>query len=197
MLQSTSPCNQPLSTPIFLPLSMSWIPGFSYHSPDEVCPQKLVFTRALAWSHLTQRKYTFITIARGGSRNFRKGGGAGGRKPNSRKGGGAEFDFSVQLSVIFLQISYKYSTKRGAVARPAPLLKLQTSRRLLQVRSKPQLRACYTNKPCQICQSDGLEEIMHSRIVDKIDWLSSKGVNEAALFYVEQTVTVHIVLFKV
>ena len=38
---------------------------------------------------------------------------------------------------------------------------------------------------------------MHSRIVDKIDWLSSKGVNEAALFYVEQTVTVHIVLFKV
>ena len=35
-----------------------------------------------------------------------------GRKPNSRKEG-SEFDFSVRLSVIFLQISYKYSSKRG------------------------------------------------------------------------------------
>ena len=40
------------------------------------------------------------------------------RKPNSRKGG-PEFDFSVQLSVIFLQISYKYSTKRGGGGGPS------------------------------------------------------------------------------
>ena len=40
-----------------------------------------------------------INRTRGGSKNFRKG---GGRKPNSRKGGGAEFDFLVRLSVIFL-----------------------------------------------------------------------------------------------
>ena len=43
----------------------------------------------------------------------------GGRKPNSRKGG-PKFDFSVQLSVIFLQISYKYSTKRGGCGPSGP-----------------------------------------------------------------------------
>ena len=119
LLQSTSPCNQPLSTPIFLPLSMSWIPGFSYHSPDEVCPQKLVFTRALAWSHLTQRKYTFITIARGGSRNFRKGGGAGGRKPNSRKGGGGGRNSTFQCS--FQSFSYKSLTNIPPKGGPWPV----------------------------------------------------------------------------
>ena len=102
---------------------------------------------------LDPAKVYFHYHSQGRIQKFQKGGGGGGgRKPNSRKGGGG----GIRLfSAAFSHFLTNIPPKGGAVARPAPLLKLPTSRRLLQVRSKPHLEhAIQTNRVRSVNQTD-------------------------------------------
>ena len=81
--------------------------GISEVNEKRICKKKkkheyIILAVRFRRFNIASKQSVFLCLANQGRiQKFQKGGGGGGRKPNSRKGG-PEFDFSEPLSVIFL-----------------------------------------------------------------------------------------------